>query len=255
MGESTELGRSFCSSKTGIILIGKRGWHQDGWKDAENGSTCGRRWCKKKVDLDEPTSFFDHVHWGCSKRACKPNEIIVEEYTKMYESRVSAGATEKLPGWEKPSRKNSCVVPRHGRTFEKMRWEILRAGTQKSWSSHTKFKVLAWRITTSRRKNLNQLENYHKYPHKLSWNACMVCQQTCKSSHKMDSGLRHTFGNIDFIHSSHKWLPTLFSCGQHSSTLSIGFISRLRLCWRPLGFNINLGWSLMYLWNPNICPH
>ena len=31
----------------------------------------------------------------------------------------------------------------------------------------------------------------------------MVCKQTCKSSHKMISGLRHTFGKVDFVHSSH----------------------------------------------------
>ena len=27
---------------------------------------------------------------------------MIEENTKMFESRISAGATEKLPGWEKP---------------------------------------------------------------------------------------------------------------------------------------------------------
>ena len=55
MGKSTELGMSFCSQKTKIILIGK----------------CGE---------------------------CKPNEPIIEGYKKMFESRISARATEKLPG-------------------------------------------------------------------------------------------------------------------------------------------------------------
>ena len=48
----------------------------------------------------------------------------------------------------------------------------------------------------------------------------------------MDSGLRQTIGQIDFVHSSRKWLPTILSCGQHRSALSTGFIPRLRLCWR-----------------------
>ena len=48
----------------------------------------------KNVDLDEPTSFLDHVSLGCTQRECKPNDIIIEEYTKMFESRISAGATE-----------------------------------------------------------------------------------------------------------------------------------------------------------------
>ena len=31
----------------------------------------------KNVDIDEPTSFLDHV----SQRECKPNEFIIEEYS------------------------------------------------------------------------------------------------------------------------------------------------------------------------------
>ena len=52
----------------------------------------------KDADLDEPTSFLDHVFLGCTQRECKPNEDIVEQYKEMFESRVSAGATEMLPG-------------------------------------------------------------------------------------------------------------------------------------------------------------
>ena len=55
----------------------------------------------KLVDLGEPTSFLDHVYLGCTQRECKPNENIIEENRNMIESRISAGATEKLPGWEK----------------------------------------------------------------------------------------------------------------------------------------------------------
>ena len=46
------------------------------------------------VDLGEPTSFLDDVYLGCTQRECKPNEIIIEQSTKMFESRIS-GATEK----------------------------------------------------------------------------------------------------------------------------------------------------------------
>ena len=55
----------------------------------------------KKVALDEPTSFLDHLFLGCTQRECKPNEIILEEYTKMFESRISGGATEQFSGWKK----------------------------------------------------------------------------------------------------------------------------------------------------------
>ena len=53
----------------------------------------------KDVDIEEPTSFLDHVYLGCTQRECKPNEKNFGQYNKMFESRISAGATEKLPGW------------------------------------------------------------------------------------------------------------------------------------------------------------
>ena len=107
------------------------------------------------VDLDEPTSFLDPVYLGCTQRECKLNETIIEEYTKMFESRISAGA-EKLPGWEQP----------HARGLTT--WKDILENTlsdtaswqTRVWSSYTKFQVLAWMIINSNRKNLNQLENY-----------------------------------------------------------------------------------------------
>ena len=104
MGKSAELGMSFlfienkdCSNRcTWIIskITGKKQNMAPMWKKL-----------MKIVDLDEPTSFLDHVYLGCTQRECKPNEIIIEEYRKMLESRISAGATENLPGWVKPHAK------------------------------------------------------------------------------------------------------------------------------------------------------
>ena len=51
----------------------------------------------KEVDLGEPTSFLDHVHLGCTQRQCEISKDIVDNYRAMFESRTSAGATEKLP--------------------------------------------------------------------------------------------------------------------------------------------------------------
>ena len=39
----------------------------------------------KNVDLDEPTSFLDHVYLGCTQCECKPNESIIKEYREMFE--------------------------------------------------------------------------------------------------------------------------------------------------------------------------
>ena len=50
----------------------------------------------KEVDLGEPTSFLDHVYLGCTQRQCEISKDIVDNYRTMFESRISAGITEKL---------------------------------------------------------------------------------------------------------------------------------------------------------------
>ena len=57
---------------------------------------CGK-YSTRKVDLGEPTSFLDHVYLGCTQRQCEISQDIVDNYRTMFESRISAGATEKLP--------------------------------------------------------------------------------------------------------------------------------------------------------------
>ena len=55
----------------------------------------------KNVDLDEPPHFLISYSWDALNVNENRCEIIIEEVTKMFESGVSAGATEKLPGCEK----------------------------------------------------------------------------------------------------------------------------------------------------------
>ena len=50
-----------------------------------------------EVDLGEPISFFNHVYLGCTQRQCQISKDIVDNYRTMFESRISAGGTEKLP--------------------------------------------------------------------------------------------------------------------------------------------------------------
>ena len=51
----------------------------------------------KEVDLGEPTSFLDRVYLGCTQRQCEISKDIVDNYRTMFESRISAGVTEKIP--------------------------------------------------------------------------------------------------------------------------------------------------------------
>ena len=69
-----------------IILAGKKQNIDPMWK-----------LLNKEVDLGEPTSFLDHVYLGCTQRQCEISKDIVDNYRAMFESRISAGGTEKLP--------------------------------------------------------------------------------------------------------------------------------------------------------------
>ena len=81
----------------------------------------------KLVDLGEQTSFLDHVYLGCTQRECKSREGKIEEYSKMFESRISARATEKLRSWENPDAKTvawSYDMEGHANDFAN--WQIKR---------------------------------------------------------------------------------------------------------------------------------
>ena len=57
----------------------------------------------KEVDLGQPTSFLDLVYLECTQRHCETRKHIVDNYSAMFESRISAGATVKLPSSENPN--------------------------------------------------------------------------------------------------------------------------------------------------------
>ena len=97
----------------------------------------------------------------------KPNEIIVEEYREVSESRISAGATEKLQRWEKLTQ-NRLRGPTTWKDMLENALRDIANWRTKRQSSETKSQVLVWMIIISRKRNLNQLENGQKYAHKLS---------------------------------------------------------------------------------------
>ena len=52
----------------------------------------------KEVDLREPTtSFLDHVYLACTQRQCEISKDIVDNDRTMFESRITACGTGKLP--------------------------------------------------------------------------------------------------------------------------------------------------------------
>ena len=96
MAKRTELGMSLCSSKTRIILIGIRGWYQNGWKEAENGSHVedigDKRWYRRILE-SQHLSWIMYIWDALNVKANQTRKLILRSTEKMFESRISAGAT------------------------------------------------------------------------------------------------------------------------------------------------------------------
>ena len=130
MGKSTKFGRSVCSSKTRIIPIGKCGWYQNGWREAEDGSDV--------EEIDEKRgSWWTHI----ISRPCvfgMYSTWMQTEWNYYWGVQKKVWITyfcwsEELPGWEKPHAKTvAWSHDMRGKTCSKMRWEILRTDRQKS---------------------------------------------------------------------------------------------------------------------------
>ena len=71
-------------------------WTVSNW--LEKKQNIGPTWkiLMKDFDLGEPTSSLNHVYLGCTQRECQISKNIVDNYRSMFESRISAGATEKM---------------------------------------------------------------------------------------------------------------------------------------------------------------
>ena len=110
-------------------------------------------------------------------------------------------------------------------SFTMVAWSLL------GWSSVQAGRAgINWRVTKSMLANC-----FDMLVPGTKWKTrhYVVGQQICMSSHKIDSNGRQTIGKIDFAHSSHKWLPTILSCGQHRSVLSTVCISRFKKLRKP----------------------
>ena len=104
----------------------------------------------REIDFGEPTSFLDHVYLGCTQRQCEISQHIVDNHRTMFESRISAVRTEKLPSLK-------IFVFLH----DLMTWLVMQRNVWNeivSWQTRlhnnfTKYLLHASMITTSKRRN------------------------------------------------------------------------------------------------------
>ena len=121
----------------------------------------------KNVDLDEPTSFLDHVYLGCTQRECKPNENLKKRTDKCSNHEFLLEQLKNYQGRRSFTQRRFRGPTTWKDMLENASRDTVREQTRK-WSNCTQFHFLAWMITISNRKNLNQSESHHKFAYKLS---------------------------------------------------------------------------------------
>ena len=175
----------------------------------------------KEVDLEDPTSFLDHVHLGCTQRRCEISKDIVDNYRAMFESRISAERTQKASTlWESSY---FFMVLWYGGSCQEMCGAILWVGQQDDattlpsicsmlrWPSFQRGRIkICRRIVESMLSNCSEMLKLGK-----NWktSCSMVSEQTCTIDFKMDQSLWQTIESFDILHPSHMWIQTVLLCG------------------------------------------
>ena len=219
---------------------------------------------RKEVDLGEPTSFLDHVCLDCTQRECETSKDVVDNFRNMFESRISAGAKEKLlfsgrhdaniSAWSRDMEGHAkkCVEiysELANKTTEK--WIIESRDAMHGLSSiWRRRKWISWRLIHCLLTNCSKMSIFGSYwcrPVFLRYVNKFACA-LMKWSKACDKRLARL---ISYIHHTCKFWAILF-CGTHSTTMQIRIVSRLWFCRRPWRFQVNISWNSVHFRKPNI---
>ena len=203
----------------------------------------------KDVDLGEPTSFLDHVYLSCTQRECQICKDIVDNYRSMFESRISARATEKLPETKatvKPDAETiSSLVLWHGRPCKEMCGRYCEFANKTTEQYFQGRGAMHGRSSTLKHKKMNRLEIFLLFASKLTlkclylagiggpWYFLDLLTNLARAATKWtkacDIRLAHLISWIDqtchYVPISWMW--------KHSTTLHIRIVSRLWFRRRP----------------------
>ena len=149
LGESFQLGMFFVSREKGLYV--------DDIKLAWKKQNISPTWkiLMKDVDLGEPTSFLDHVYLGCTQRECQKSKDVVDNYRSMFESRISAVATDKLSETKAARKPDAKTISSWSRDMEgnaKKCVERYCNFANKQQSNYTKSQRHAWMIIKFKKK-------------------------------------------------------------------------------------------------------
>ena len=159
--------------------------------------------------------------------------------------------------------KHFFVVLWHGRSCQEMRGTMLRSGEQNDSTTLQSINSMPWWPSLQRRRIeicwrivKCMLSNYCKMLKAgTNWTTrySMVQWTNLTIDHKVDQSMWQTIISFDLLHSLHKWIQTILSCGKHCKTVQIGTVSRLRFCRRSWGFIIYIRWNIAHFRKPYVC--
>ena len=130
LGEGFQSGMLIRTPWKRVILIRVCGWHKNLAGKKQNIDPMWKV-LNKEVDLGEPTSFLDHVYLGCTQRQCEISKDMEDNNRTMFESSISAGATEKLPCSENLRISSwSYDLEGHAKKCVERKWELANRTTQ-----------------------------------------------------------------------------------------------------------------------------
>ena len=191
----------------------------------------------KEFDFGEPTSFLDHVYLGCTQRHFEISKDIVDNYRTMFESRNSAGATEKVPCSENFRISSwSYDIEGHAKKCVERYCELANRTTQQLYKVSTPC-IDDHHLKEEELKSVGELSNVSSQncsemivlgTYWKTWYS-LVSEQTCTIDYEMDRSLWQTTISFDLLHSSYKWVWTILSCGKHCKIMQTGTVSRLWL--------------------------
>ena len=163
---------------------------------------------KKEVELGETTSVLAHENLGCTQRQCEISKDFFVNYRTMFESRISAGATEKLPysenlrisSWssDMEGHAKKCVE-RHCELANKSTQQLYIVSTPCIDDHHFKEEELksVGELSKSMLSNCSEMLILGTYRKTLY---SMFSEQTCTIDHKVDQSVWQTIISFDLFH-------------------------------------------------------
>ena len=207
----------------------------------------------KEVDLEEPTSFFDHVNLGCTQRQREIRKVNLDKYRTMFESRISAVGTGKLP-WSE----NLCIsswsydmeghaktcVERDCELANKMTPQLNKVSTPCIHDHH--FKEEELKSVGGLSDTCSQIVLKCLYLARIGrpdnlWSVNKLARSITKWTNGCDKRWSRL---ISYIHHTCEYKQYCY-VGNTAKQRWLGLFSRLRFCRSPWGFKIYFWWNIV----------